>query len=515
MRNLIDIIDTVMESKPVGLSAGEIKKYESRFKKFIEYIKNKKPFTTVTGGQVVLDPAEADRFIIMYNNGTFGGSLKAKIKDSENEVALSSLAKTGDFGGAAAAVGQSASAAGKEALLLKPSQIGIVDKNIPAYEFYDMLVSNPVLNSTDYGKEVIKLAEYIVSGEEVVLPPEYRGKDKEKIKKAIVDYAGEYLGVLALLYRRSRFPRRAAFEDWLGGSIDDLVLFFPSKANTNLADSFAIITSEATNHSVNISSKGTGGGAAPAISGLKIPDHMKTNPKYESVLEFVRICKEKGTVEQAFAAIDLLYKTNPSALSEKWLPFLPFSQKSPQLAGAAKESVDAKKNRQEYKLPAKYNKLISDIKSDAASMGGKLIYAIKKEVASAINQRNALPEFKSAILELLQMNFIQQYTDEYGGLITFATQWPAKIDGDITVENKSSATDPTAGGFSFKLGRTDDSVSDELDEPRVDGVDDTEYDDPERKEKIKKNITKVFKGDSEKTATAAPKKTGAGRERRK
>lgn len=513
MRDLLDLIDILSEAA-VGLSANEIKKYDWRFEKFIEYIANEKPFTTVDGQQVVIDSNEASKFQRMYDSGTFEGTLKAKIKDSKFEIPLSSLAKTKDFGGAAVAFGQAATEAGKEALLLKPSQIGIVDKNIPAYDFYDMLVSNPVLNSTEYGKVVINLANYIVSDEEVVLPEDYRGKDKEKIKKAMVDYAGEYLGVLALLYRRSRFPRRRQFEEWLGGSIDDLTLFFPSKANTNLADSFALITNQQTNTSINISSKGTDGGAAPAISGLKIPQHVADNPKYSNVVEFVNICKDQGTIEQAFSAIDLLFKSNPKAISEKWHKFLPFKLKSPQLAGAAKESVDAKKRREEYNLPAKYKSLIADVKSDSASMGGKLIYAIKKEVASAINERDALPDFKRAILEILQMNFVQQYTDENGGLITFATQWPANIDGKITVENKSSATDPTAGGFSFKLGRTDSDVSSEPDEPRVDGIDDSDYEDHD--EERRTSVSKVFKKAKGSEPAPVPKtEKGAGRERRR
>jgi hypothetical protein len=81
-------------------------------------------------------------------------------------------------------------------------------------------------------------------------------------------------------------------------------------------------------------------------------------------------------------------------------------------------------------------------------------------VAEAINDRNAIPEFKDTILEVLEMNFIQQYTDYNKGEITFETQWPAKLDGDVSVVNKSSAGEPTAGGFSFKLGRVtkDDEV---------------------------------------------------------
>ena len=74
------------------------------------------------------------------------------------------------------------------------------------------------------------------------------------------------------------------------------------------------------------------------------------------------------------------------------------------------------------------------------------------------------------------MNFIQQYADYKGGEVTFETQWPAKLNGKISVENKSSAGDPTAGGFSFKLGRevsgdNDGVARDTNDPPRL-SVDD-------------------------------------------
>jgi hypothetical protein len=39
--------------------------------------------------------------------------------------------------------------------------------------------------------------------------------------------------------------------------------------------------------------------------------------------------------------------------------------------------------------------------------------------------------------------------------MSFATQWPAKLEGKITLESKSGATDPTKGGFSFKLSNED------------------------------------------------------------
>jgi len=115
-------------------------------------------------------------------------------------------------------------------------------------------------------------------------------------------------------------------------------------------------------------------------------------------------------------------------------------------------------------------------KSENATDGGLLIYAVKKEVARAVNESDAIPEFQDTILQVLEMNFIQQYADYKGGEVTFETQWPAKLNGKISVENKSSAGDPTAGGFSFKLGREtnrdNDGVARDTADPSKLSVDD-------------------------------------------
>lgn len=464
MRDILNILNSLNEG--ANLSAGEIVKYETRFNKFIEKIKTRSPFTDLQGNEVIIDPREASRFLNLYKSSNFKGSLKARTSDGE-EIALSNLRKTQDLGGQQAAAGETPS--GKEALLVKPSQIGIVDKNIPAHAFYEQIVKNPILNQTDYGKEVINLANYIVSGEAVILSEEFQ--KQEKTRKAIVDYAGEYLGVLALLYRRTRFPKRDKFEQWLGGSIDDLILNFPSSANTNLADSYAVITNPNNMHTINISSKGTGGGAAPALSGLKIPDELKRVEGLKNAIRFIEICQESdksgpSTITSAFKAINFIFEKYPDAINKKWHKFLPFS------LDLMHRSIQSLKEKSP--LPKQFHPLFQNIEvKGSATDGGKLIYAIKKEVAEAINKRDAIPSFGATVLQVLEMNFIQQYTDYAGGELTFATQWPAKIDGEITIENKSSASDPTAGGFSFKLGRTDSDVSSEPGEPSVDDLDTT------------------------------------------
>ena len=75
--------------------------------------------------------------------------------------------------------------------------------------------------------------------------------------------------------------------------------------------------------------------------------------------------------------------------------------------------------------------------------------------------RSAIPEFRDTILQVLSMNFVQQYTDyNANGELTFATQWPAQLEGVVTLENKSSALEPSSAGFSFKLGRNEHDYED-------------------------------------------------------
>lgn len=470
MRNLINLLQTLEEaaakkvSGSKGLDATNLTKSgnENRLAAFLDKLGRRDPFTLLTGpdedqAEVTLDSRELPKVQQMIDNGAFTGG-KIKLRTTGGDIiTIDMLAKTNEFGGQAAKFGQSA---GKEGLLVKPSQIKITNRDIPANQLYDEIANNPILNSTDYGKVIIQLAGHIFSREFVMLPDEYQTAENKKLRAAIVDYAGEYLGVLALMIPgASRFPRRAAFEEWLGGNIGDTVLFFPAGANNQLADSEATITNPNTSHTLNISSKGTGGGAAPAISGLKVPEDVATDPNFSVAVEFIRMCQDMGTIAQAFAALDLVFQSNPKAVAKKWHKFLPFATKNPTLNLRAKQSID-----KDSPLPQQYSALFSDIASEKATDGGKLVYAIKKEVASAINDRGAIPEFRVAVLQILEMNFIQQYADYKGGELKFETQWPAKLHGDISVINKSSATEPTAGGFSFKLGRVT-----EADEPGPDG----------------------------------------------
>lgn len=452
MRDLLNIIDTLNE---VSLTAGEITKYEDRFKAFVDHIVNGRPFYTdqdkagiPKGTKVILDPNEAKRFVDLYANNQFVGRIMAK--DTQGKMwSLSDFAKTSEFGGASAKPDDSSEALSKEAAGLKPDQIKITDQPIKAGQLGQVIVSNAALNSTPHGRAVIACAQAIMAGQTPVIPPEILKSGP--VTAAIVDYAGEYLGVLALIYGRTSFPNQADFLKWLGGSLSNLTLNFPGKQNNPMADSFAEITNPTTNHQINISSKGTGGGAAPAISSLLIPDHLKKKKQYRTAIDLIELTQNENlpkptTISQVFQAMNLLNERVPDKIPAEFKPFLPWPQT---IVDEVNASRLAKKG-QRVDLP-KYKTITNQVKS-TGSDGGKLTYVTKKAVMNIVNS-GAVPEFQAAILEILDYNFIQQYTSlvKKTGALMFSTQWPAKLDGKVTMESKSSATDPIAGGFSFKL----------------------------------------------------------------
>lgn len=430
------------------LSLPNLLKDIGRFNKLIMNIQQGQPLYLVDGTPVIIKPSEAKALMDLHKSGELevkGQRLGLTAKDGK-VYRLSSFLKTGDYGGHAIPPGQEETAPiTKEGLKLKPSEVGLAEKNIAAGNLGKVLAANGILQSSDVGKVVIDLAKSISSGKNPVLP---QGLDPKAVA-AINDNAGEYLGVWALIKGISDFPNRDKFLKWLNAPLESLTLFFPSKQNTNIADSYALIDPES-GHQINISSKGRAGGAPPSIAGLKIPDVIRKKKQYAGAIAFMDIVQTKrlqpgiaDTIAQPFYVMNMIAKVNPKAIPSKFNKFLPFT---PEIVTMANASV-AKK----APLPNKYTSLWSDIEFTKDSTdGGKMIHAVKVAVKDIINA-GAIPNFEAAVLEILDYNFIQQYTTISKGVMTFRTQWPAKVDGKITVETKSGATDPTKGSFSFKL----------------------------------------------------------------
>jgi hypothetical protein len=437
MRDLLNLIDEAT------LEPSQIIKYPERFDAFITHIQDGKPFYTTAGEEVILDSSEAQRFLDLKAKGLFKGGLVG-VDRNGRQHRLSSFEKTAEFGGASVKPGDDTSSS-KEGALVKPTQIGITDRPITAGELGSEIANNTVLNSTAYGQVVAQMATAISNGEPAVIPAEFA--KQEAVKKAIVDYAGEYLGVLALVNDQSNFPNKKEFLKWLGGDLSGLVLNFPSKSNTQIADSFASIINPTTQHQINISSKGTGGGAPPSISGLVIPPSVRDKKEYQTAVDFIEICQNKKlpkptTISQVYAAMNLLAERVPEAVPAEFKKYLPWDVAS--ITAAVQDSL-----KNGTPMP-KYQKLFANLESKGND-GGKLTYVVKDAVMEAVNG-GAVPEFQAAILETLDYNFIQQYTKMVrGGQLQFDTQWPAKLNGIVSLETKSGGTDPTKGGFSFKL----------------------------------------------------------------
>lgn len=449
------------------LDPNAIKKRHGRFEEFLKYIQDKKPFYTEAGDEVIIAVSEIERLQDLNNNDQFTGQVMLKDANGKNWP-LGKFLKTPPFG-QAVPPGQDGEAgstetAGKEALIVKPKDIGITDVDFKASELGRMIVSNADLKSTSYGKAVIEMANQIMRGQPAIIPEEFRRNTA--IRAAIIDYAGEYLGLLALIHGQSEFPKQSEFMSWLGGSLNDLVLNFPGKINNPLADSFATVTNPDSEKQINISSKGQKGGAAPSISAsITVPDEMRDKKKFQFAIDFIDLLQNKSlpkpaSVSQIFQAMNLLHENKPELIPKEFKKYMPWK---PSIMQEVMGSIRGK-------IPmVKYQEIISKEEGNGTD-GGKLAYAAKKAVIKAFNS-GQVPEFQAAILEILDMNFIQQYADITSlktGVVKFYTQWPAKLDGIVTVETKSGATDPTKGAFSFKL-KPPGSSADPM--PELDGED--------------------------------------------
>ena len=456
MRDILNLIDTLNEE--VTLMPAQLTKYEDRFQKFVDHIAKGLPFytsATVNGmppnTEVILDPTEAERFADLYNQNRFEGPIVGKDKDG-NQWPIGKFKKTKEFGGESLKPSDTAETIGKEAAGLKPNKIGITDQPFKASQLGQVIINNPVLKSTPHGQVVIECAKSIMAGQTPTLPPEVLANTQ--LTAAITDNAGEYLGVLALLHGLSNFPNQDEFLKWLGGSLGNLTLFFPSNETNNIADSFATIINPTTEQQINISSKGSGGGAAPALSGLTVPEHLKKKRSFRTAIDLIELTKNENlpepySISQVFQAMNLLWERIPGAIPPVFKPFLPWPQTIIDEVNASRRA----KRGARVDLP-KYKKITSMVDSTGTD-GGKLTYVVKKAVSEIVNS-GAVPGFQAAILEILDYNFIQQYTklaNKKTGALVFTTQWPAKLSGHVTMEAKSSATDPTGGGFCFKLGQ--------------------------------------------------------------
>lgn len=313
-------------------------------------------------------------------------------------------------------------------------------------DLYQVIADNPVLDQAgDLGAAIKKAASEITEG----IFPDLRAYD-DKMQKSIAIDAGEYLGILMMVHGLADWhsEKYDAFLKYLGtGDLSNLLVIFPGSQNSQLQDSYGV-QNTATGHTIMISSKGgigkTAVGAAPALSGLKIPAKMTKKVEPGSAVDFIQLMQRMTTINQPFAAMNFLNTYYPEAVPEIYKPVLPFTQQD---IASINASIKGKGT-----LDAKFNTIIASRNIKArASQGGILMYATAKDLVDSFNNNQPIPDFRQVILKILDMNFIQIFSRVIGGQLRAKVLWPGNIDGNVYLWTKAEAASPSSAGFSFKV----------------------------------------------------------------
>lgn len=345
------------------------------------------------------------------------------------------------------------STAQKETHIVKPSQI-FKDEKFNATQVFAEVINNPTLKESEIGMAIIRMAAEIQSGD----LPQFKNL-KPDFKPAIRDYAGEYLGVLALIKGIADFPTRDAWLKHLGvDNLDGIQIYFPPESNNPLGDSEGYFQNVETGNMILISSKGGKKGAPPSLNGLKIPDNLRTQ-EYETDIRIIEQLQASSALDQPFVGINLLFddpqKQNaiPEAVRQ-------VGRLSEEDIATIKSFINPRQYmKADYKqLPQKFVTLLESYlnigrTSDRATPGGMVHYVYNKAIVEAVNSNNALPKFEPMAREILQHNFIQIFARPKGAVLGFDILWPNKemATGKIELYSKASATEPGKAKLSFSV----------------------------------------------------------------
>lgn len=342
----------------------------------------------------------------------------------------------------------------KEAYAVKPSDI-FADERFPAKQVFNEVINNSKLQEQEIGQVIIEMAKEIQDGNDA----QFKNIQKE-FQSAIRDYAGEYLGVLALIRGTANFPTRKEWLKHLGvSSIDSIFINFPQQSNFALGDSIGSFENAETGNMILISSKGGKMGAPPSLNSLKIPDNLKGSPRYEQVVDFVETMQGASAAEQPFLGINKLFEIAPESINETIRKVLPLSPQD--INTLTNEYMDPSHNKDDWPtvLDEKYHPLVRLVDKtyhkykETATPGGLIHYIITRDIINAVNERNAMPEFESMAREILQKNFIQIFARPKGAVLGFDILWPnvEMATGKVKLYSKASSNEPKKAKMSFSV----------------------------------------------------------------
>ena len=319
-------------------------------------------------------------------------------------------------------------------------------KEIPASKLYDVIVTNPTLDTAGpLGAAIKQAAKEIKEGKN----PDVKKYD-EKTQKVMAIDAGEYLGILAMIENVAEFPKKEAFLKFLKApDLTNLALIFPGEQNASLADSYGVQNAQ-TGHTIMISSKGGKGstavGAAPALSGLRASVEKRKNKiRPGNGLDFIDKINKTPTVKQGFVGLNWVATHYPDYIPKHLKGVLPMSDETMDMI------TQNIKMKGTTKLPAALTKFTKEpyMKPSKGTPGGAIVYFFTKELVRIVND-GLIPGFRETVLELLDENFMQIFTRVVGGKMIFKVLWPGKVDGNVSLYTKLSTADMSQA-LSFKV----------------------------------------------------------------
>jgi len=472
MRDLLNLIDTVLAEAKLSADEMPPKKMSSvknpktgqimsRQELFLWKVINSSPFTTVSGGEVTIDPKEAPKVRAWIDFGMIKPITMATTDGST--VKNTELQKTVEFGSKES-----------EQLKIKGSDIfGSEDTDVkdmgnaiesilsaggfPAMDMYDAIANSPqIAQLGKLGAAVVSMAKQITQGQVPEIPA---GLSEQEIK-AIELYASEYLGVLGLVAGIVPFKQgnREDFDNFIGTDLGSMIMYFPKSVSNPLADSFSV-TNDETGHSIKISSKAAGKGAPPSLTSIKLPADVRE--KYPEAAEFLDTAQDPSfsTFAQPFKMLNAMYEINPDDVPKEYQSLMPFSDV---LIDGLESTVKSGKSVLKSVMSV-FNKRLSDkVENSDNSDGGKAWYAVTTDIINAVNKGSAVPNLREALIESLGYNFVQLYTNVKNGKLVTEAFWPAKLKGEVKLKTKGSAADPKKGKLSVEISPGKESANVEI-----------------------------------------------------
>lgn len=451
MRDILNLLDNLLTEANLGapeipsakLSAVPNPKTGRPYTRpelFLVKVKTGSPFTLVSGGEVVIDPKEARAVAQWIAGGPKGpkGSITLRTQDG-GTVKNTELLKTVEFGSK-----ESENIKIKGSDVFDTQEIDIQELGnsmndvlaaggFPASEMYSRIADNPQLKAMGkLGDAVIYLAQQADHAQVPTIPKDLTA---DQIK-AIELYASEYIGALGLVTGGVPFMRgsREDFEEFVGGNLSDMIMFFPKSVSNPLADSFSIVNNES-GHAVKISSKAAGKGAAPSLGSMKLPDDIRK--KYPEAAKFIDVAQDpKSTAfSQPFDLMNYVASIGGD-IPKEYISMIPFSSN---MIKVAQDSLTTNKPLPRGLMKNFEKRLSPKMQESATTDGGKIWWAVIQDLIKIVNEGSAIPNFKEALIESLGYNFVQLYTNVRGDKLKTEAFWPAKISGQVKLKTKGSA----------------------------------------------------------------------------